>query len=141
MNVVSAYNKHRAITVVADIDVSCHELCFYLLYEGHLCQYSFLHWGRHMCKMPDTTTWDGEVPHAEYVVHHGVWTNWSRDLIMGATLTVSHRWKLSPCIYCLVHYLGLDQNFTHQAPDLSSQYPEISEDHTKGRGRSLQVAP
>lgn len=33
-----------------------------------------------------------------------------------------------------------DQNFTYQAPDLRSQYPDISEDHARGRGRSLQVA-
>lgn len=33
-----------------------------------------------------------------------------------------------------------NQNFTYQAPDLSSQYPHIAEDHTQPRGKNLQVA-
>lgn len=33
-----------------------------------------------------------------------------------------------------------DQNFTYQAPDLSTQYPVISDYHTQGRGKNLQVA-
>jgi hypothetical protein len=33
-----------------------------------------------------------------------------------------------------------DQNFTYQAPDLISQYPYISEDHSRRRGKTLQLA-
>lgn len=39
--------------------------------------------------MSDSTVWEGAVRSAEYVVYHGIWTNWSRGRIMGATLTVS----------------------------------------------------
>ncbi|POS74473.1 hypothetical protein DHEL01_v207137 [Diaporthe helianthi] len=39
--------------------------------------------------MPGSTSWDGAVSATEYPVHHGVWTNWSRGRIMGATLTLS----------------------------------------------------
>lgn len=39
--------------------------------------------------MTDSTSWDGTVSDTEYPVHHGVWTNWSRGRIMGATLTLS----------------------------------------------------
>lgn len=39
--------------------------------------------------MSNSTAWQGAVPSAAYVVYHGIWTNWSRGRIMGATLTVS----------------------------------------------------
>lgn len=39
--------------------------------------------------MSDSTAWEGTVTSAEYAVYHGIWTNWSRGRIMGATLTLS----------------------------------------------------
>ncbi|KAG6359856.1 hypothetical protein INS49_010909 [Diaporthe citri] len=39
--------------------------------------------------MSDSTAWKGAVPSAEYMVYHGIWTNWSRGPVMGATLTLS----------------------------------------------------
>lgn len=39
--------------------------------------------------MAESTSWVGVVSATEYPVHHGIWINWSRGRIMGATLTLS----------------------------------------------------
>ncbi|KAG8164825.1 hypothetical protein KVR01_005100 [Diaporthe batatas] len=41
--------------------------------------------------MSDPNSWSSAMSAADYAVHHGVWTNWSRGRIMGATLTLSRK--------------------------------------------------